>query len=179
MISDLVEKVKRKENLSKEETINAFDEIMSGKIRTDELADFLQALAEKGEVIDELLGAVCSMKKVVAKVEPVIDGELLDIVVDLRLDSPTWGKYITRTLSEENKNLLYIPKGCGHAFAALSEYAELVYKVDNDYSLENESGIKWDDPTLNISWPFTNPKTSEKDKHWPSLEKALEKKLLF
>ena len=80
MISDLVEKVKRKENLSKEETINAFDEIMSGKIRTDELADFLQALAEKGEVIDELLGAVCSMKKVVAKVEPVIDGELLDIV---------------------------------------------------------------------------------------------------
>ncbi len=114
-----------------------------------------------------------------AKLVRCISGELLDIVVDLRLDSPTWGKYITRTLSEENKNLLYIPKGCGHAFAALSEYAELVYKVDNDYSLENESGIKWDDPTLNISWPFTNPKTSEKDKHWPSLEKALEKKLLF
>lgn len=114
-----------------------------------------------------------------AKLVRCISGELLDVAVDLRVNSPTFGKYVAKILSEENKNLLYIPKGFGHGFAALSEYAELVYKVDNDYSLKNEGGIIWNDLNLNINWPFKNPIISDKDKNWPSLEKALKENLLF
>ncbi len=114
-----------------------------------------------------------------AKLVRCIRGELLDVAIDLRMNSPTFGQYIKEILSEENKYLLYLPRGIGHGFAALSKYTELVYKVDNSYSLENEGGIIWNDPGLKIDWPFKSPILSEKDKKWPSLEKALKENLLF
>jgi len=65
-----------------------------------------------------------------------------------------------------NKYILYIPRGCGHGFAALSEDVELIYRVDNLYSSENENGIIWNDPTININWPINNPIISNKDEKW-------------
>jgi len=93
-----------------------------------------------------------------------IKGSLWDVAVDLRKTSPTFGKYFNVELSDKNKYMLYIPKGCGHGFAALTEEVEMEYKNDNLYSPENESGIIWNDPIINIEWPFKDPILSEKDK---------------
>jgi len=91
----------------------------------------------------------------------------------LRKGSSYFGKYFSTILSEENKRLLYLPRGFGHAFATLENNTEMIYKVDNGYSLENEGGIIWNDPFLNIKWPFNNPILSERDKKWGSLEEFL------
>jgi len=75
--------------------------------------------------------------------------------------------------------MLYIPRGCAHGFACLSDIVEMEYKSDNLYSPENDGGIIWNDIDLNIDWPLKEPLVSEKDKKWPSLEKALKENLLF
>lgn len=86
-----------------------------------------------------------------------IQGKVLDVVVDVRENSPTYGKHITVELSEENKKQLFIPRGFAHGFVTLSEEAIFAYKVDNWYAPEYDSGIIWDDVTLNIDWKI-NPK---------------------
>lgn len=99
-------------------------------------------------------------------------GKLLDIAVDIRSGSPTYGKWVKAELSDENKRMVYLPPWCAHGFLILSDVAEIVYKATNEYAPEQEGGIIWNDPDLGISWPITHPILSTKDQRWPRLGKA-------
>lgn len=99
-----------------------------------------------------------------AKIVRVVEGTVLDVAVDLRKDSPTFGKYVAVELSAENGKQLFIPRHFGHAFLVLSEHAKFVYKVDNKYSPDHECSLAYNDPDVNIQWPIRNPLVSEKDK---------------
>jgi dTDP-4-dehydrorhamnose 3,5-epimerase len=87
-----------------------------------------------------------------SKLVRVIEGEILDVSVDIREGSPTFGKYVAEHLSGENKHQLFIPRGFAHGFLVLSEWAIISYKVDNYYSSECETGLAFDDPILDIKW---------------------------
>lgn len=97
------------------------------------------------------------------KIVRVIRGKIRDIVVDLREDSPTFGKYIDVILSDENHFILWIPKGYAHGFEVLSEEVVTSYMCVGKYLKEYDTGIKWNDKELNIQWITTNPIVSEKD----------------
>ncbi len=107
------------------------------------------------------------------KLVRVIEGRVLDIAVDIRDGSPTFGKHISVELTGENKKQLLIPRGFAHGYVVLSETAVFAYKVDNYYNQESDSGIAFDDSELNIDWklPKENLKLSEKDTKQPSLLK--------
>ena len=92
-------------------------------------------------------------------------GKVLDIAIDIRLNSPTYGHYVKVILSDKNKKQFYIPSGFAHAFLVLSDYALFNYKVDNFYNPSSDSGIYWDDPSLNIDWGIDKSEiiTSKKD----------------
>lgn len=90
-----------------------------------------------------------------AKLVRVVEGEVLDVVVDLRKYSPTYGNHFSVILNAENKKQLFVPRGFAHGFAVLSETAIFSYKVDNYYAPETEGGIMWDDSLLNIDWKLT------------------------
>ncbi len=107
-----------------------------------------------------------------AKLVMVLRGEVFDAAVDLRKNSPTFGRWVGVTLTESQAQLLYIPVGFAHGFCVLSDEADFVYKVSNEYSLELDSGIFWNDPAIGIDWPLTNPLLSEKDKALPLLKDA-------
>jgi dTDP-4-dehydrorhamnose 3,5-epimerase len=109
-----------------------------------------------------------------AKLVRVIKGRVLDVVVDLRKSSSTFGKHIMVELSEENKRQLFIPRGMAHGFLVLSDEAIFTYKVDNPYSPKTEAGIRWNDPDLAIQWPIdlSQVKTSEKDLKQPFFRDA-------
>lgn len=92
-----------------------------------------------------------------------IAGEVFDVAVDIRKESPTFGKWVGVNLSAENKKQLWIPEGFAHGFLVLSETAEFVYKTTKYYNPQSEICIKWNDPTLNINWPNNNVLISEKD----------------
>lgn len=107
-----------------------------------------------------------------AKLVRVLEGTVLDVAVDLRKNSPTFGKYVAVELSAENKKQLMIPRGFGHGFSVLSKTAVFAYKCDNVYNKASEGGIRFDDPDINIDWKI-NPKDailSEKDKNAPMLK---------
>ena len=110
--------------------------------------------------------------KAQAKLVRVIRGEIFDVVVEIRQNSPTYGKWVGAILSGENHNLLYIPEGFEHGFCVLSDTADVLDKVNNEYSPEHDAGIIWNDSEINISWPIDNPVISEKDSNLPSLYKA-------
>lgn len=99
-----------------------------------------------------------------AKLVRVLKGEVLDVAVDARPSSPTFGKHIAVKLSEENKLQLYIPRGFYHGFAVLSETAEFFYKCDNFYNKASERGVIYNDPSLNIQWLIEEGKESISDK---------------
>jgi dTDP-4-dehydrorhamnose 3,5-epimerase len=100
-----------------------------------------------------------------AKLVRVLEGEVLDVVVDIREDSPTYGRWYGVRLSAENKRQLLVPRGFAHGYLVLSETAEFFYKCDNFYSKAHEGGIRYDDPTLAIDWEFdlTKVLVAEKD----------------
>lgn len=106
-----------------------------------------------------------------AKLVTVLRGEVFDVAVDLRLDSPTYKKYFGTVLSSNNKMQMYIPRGFAHGFLVLSEEAEFFYKCDNFYNPQFDGGIRYDDNEINIAWP--NPDSeliiSDKDKSLPYL----------
>lgn len=107
------------------------------------------------------------------KLVSVVQGEIFDVAVDLRRSSPTFGKWISEILSQENKKQLWIPKGFAHGFQVLSERANITYKVTDYYEANSEQVIIWNDKSLNINWPLTSkPKLSNKDKSGISLNKA-------
>lgn len=109
-----------------------------------------------------------------AKLVRVIKGKVLDVAVDIRKSSPTFGKHVMVELSEENKRQFFIPRGFAHGFLVLSEEAIFTYKVDNPYAPQEESGIRWNDPDLGIEWPIdpAQVQTSEKDLKQPLLKDA-------
>lgn len=109
-----------------------------------------------------------------SKLVRVITGKILDVVVDIRKGSPTFGKYMSVELSGENKRMLFIPRGFAHGFVVLSEEVILSYKVDNYYSKESDRGISFNDPTLNIDWQIDTDalKLSAKDQMQPLLADA-------
>ena len=109
-----------------------------------------------------------------AKLVRVIKGRVLDVAVDLRKSSPTFGKHVMVELSEDNKRQFFIPRGFAHGFLVLSEEAIFTYKVDNPYSPQTEAGIRWNDPDLAIEWPIDpeQVQTSEKDLKQPLLKDA-------
>lgn len=90
-------------------------------------------------------------------------GAILDVFVDLRKGSTTFGKWDSIELSEENKKMIFIPRGFAHGFCTLTEISEVVYKVDNFYSSSSESGLLWNDKDVNIEWPVKTPILSSKD----------------
>lgn len=98
-----------------------------------------------------------------AKLVEVIKGKIFNVIVDLRIDSPTFGKYLSIMLNDENKKMLYIPKGFAHGFITLSKNAISHYYVDNVYSPESESGIIYNDDVLNINWHKRYTTVSNKD----------------
>lgn len=99
----------------------------------------------------------------------VTHGEVFDVAVDVRLNSPTFGQHVATTLSADNHRQLFIPPGFAHGFCVLSEYADFAYKCTDYYHPSSDRGIAWNDPALNIEWPLTTPMLSAKDQDYPRL----------
>ena len=104
-----------------------------------------------------------------AKLVRCIEGSVMDVAVDIRNGSPTYGKHVVVELSGENKRQLFVPRGFAHGFSVLSESAVFAYKVDNTYAPEHDAGIRYDDKDLNIDWGLTEEdvQLSAKDKNLP------------
>ncbi|WP_018127652.1 dTDP-4-dehydrorhamnose 3,5-epimerase [Balneola vulgaris] len=96
-----------------------------------------------------------------------LQGEVLDVAVDLRKDSPTFGNYVAFKLSEKNHHALFVPKGFAHGFSVLSDTAVISYKCSDYYHAEGERGLRWDDPLIRIHWDVARPILSEKDRKLP------------
>jgi dTDP-4-dehydrorhamnose 3,5-epimerase len=108
-----------------------------------------------------------------AKLVRVIAGKVLDVAVDLRKGSPSFGQVYSTILDTEKNNLLYIPAGFGHGFSVLED-AVFVYKCSNYYHKDSEGGVRWSDPTLGIDWQVSEPIVSEKDQILPTLAEFVE-----
>jgi dTDP-4-dehydrorhamnose 3,5-epimerase len=98
-----------------------------------------------------------------------VKGKVFDVVIDLRKDSTSYGKWFGLELSEENK-ILYVPKGFAHGFQTLVDNTEFVYFISQVYSNEHESGVKWNDPVFGIDWPLEPTVIADKDNQWPAFE---------
>lgn len=144
----------------------AFEEL---GINIDFVQDNRSFSAKKGT----LRGLHCQTDpKAQAKLVSCTRGEIIDVAVDIREGSPTYMKHVAVTLSEENKKMLLIPKGCLHGFVTVSENVELSYKVDELYSPENDRSIRWNDPEIGVEWGVDEPILSEKDKNAPLLKES-------
>jgi dTDP-4-dehydrorhamnose 3,5-epimerase len=108
--------------------------------------------------------------KAQAKLVMVLKGEVFDVAVDIRKGSPTFGQWVGLTLTEKKAQMLYIPAGFAHGFCVLSNKADFVYKVSDEYSRELDRGIFWNDPDIGIKWPISDPLLSEKDLSLPLLK---------
>lgn len=109
-----------------------------------------------------------------AKLVRVVSGRVVDVAVDVRRTSPTFGRHVMVELSSENKRQLFIPRGFAHGFLVLSDEAVFTYKVDNGYAPQADGGIRWDDPELGIAWPTQGLEvlTSAKDLRLPLMRDA-------
>jgi len=107
--------------------------------------------------------------KAQAKLVRAIEGEVFDVVVDIRRGSPTFGRWEAVRLSAENRRSVYVPAGYAHGFCVTSAEAQVVYKTSAEYAPELEGGLRWDDPALAIPWPITGPILSPRDGRWPNL----------
>ena len=104
------------------------------------------------------------------KIIQCIKGAIYDVAVDLRQDSLTYGQWIGVELNEDNKKMLLMPKGFAHGFQSLKDNSEILYFLSEFYSPECESGVRYNDPLLNIKWPIENPLALERDKNWPLIQ---------
>ena len=120
---------------------------------------------------DTLRGLHYQLHHPQAKLCRVIEGEALDVAVDLRPGSPHFGKWTSVLLSAKNQNQIYIPGGVAHGVLALTDRVQLLYKCSDFYDLKDERGVLWSDPELKISWGISNPLVSEKDAKLPTLAK--------
>ena len=108
--------------------------------------------------------------KAQAKLITALKGKIFDVAVDIRKNSPTYGKWVSEILSGDTHNLLYVPEGFAHGFCVISDEADVLYKVSNEYSQEHERSIIWNDPKLDIQWPIKKPIISNKDNKLSLLE---------
>jgi dTDP-4-dehydrorhamnose 3,5-epimerase len=106
------------------------------------------------------------------KLVGVVRGEIFDVAVDIRRGSPTYGRWVSVVLSQENHRMLYVPPGFAHGFCVLSDEADVVYKVTAEFDPALDSGILWNDPDLAIPWPVKEPILSPKDASLPPLRLA-------
>ncbi len=116
-----------------------------------------------------LRGLHYQLRHAQAKLCRVVEGQAMDVAVDIRLGSPTFGKWTSVLLSADKQNQIYIPAGFAHGFAALTESVQVLYKCTDFYDPNDEHGILWSDPDLSISWGVSNPLISEKDARHPTL----------
>lgn len=107
----------------------------------------------------------------------VMKGEILDVAVDLRVSSPTFGSHVTRIISEENRYQFFVPKGFAHGFSVLSDEALVYYKCSDYYNSAGERGLLWNDPDLDINWKVESPIVSDKDLQQPALSEISKKDL--
>jgi dTDP-4-dehydrorhamnose 3,5-epimerase len=107
-----------------------------------------------------------------AKLVMALRGEIFDVAVDIRRGSPTFGKWLGCVLSSDNFHMLYIPAGFAHGFCALSDEADVIYKVTDEYAPDCERGILWNDPAIGIQWPVAQPFVSPRDARLPLLQDA-------
>ena len=121
-------------------------------------------------VKDTLRGLHLQVNFPQAKLLRCLKGKVFDVAVDLRKDSPYYGQWVGEELSEYNKCQLFIPAGFAHGYYVLSETAEITYKCSAIYHLEDEQGLRWDDPDIAIEWPGTDPILSERDRQLPPLK---------
>ncbi len=105
-----------------------------------------------------------------AKLIRVVKGKILDVIVDLRRDSETFGQWEAFEISAENFQMLFVPRGFAHGFMTIEDNTEVLYKADNFYEPSHEGGIAWNDSDLKINWPLENPILSERDSKWPNLK---------
>jgi dTDP-4-dehydrorhamnose 3,5-epimerase len=103
------------------------------------------------------------------KLASVVRGRVLDVAVDVRRGSPTFGRHVAVELSDENRRQLWVPRGFAHGFIVLSDSADFSYKCDNIYSPEDEIAVRWNDPELGINWSVENPSLSARDSAAPLL----------
>lgn len=104
-----------------------------------------------------------------SKLVMAVYGEILDVAVDMRKNSPTFGKHFSAVLNDENRHMMLVPSGFAHGFSVLSEKATVAYKCDQYYHKPSERGVRWNDPALQIDWKEENPTLSKKDKKLPLL----------
>lgn len=107
----------------------------------------------------------------------VLEGEILDVAIDLRQSSDTFGQHVSRVLSAKNKHQLFVPKGFAHGFLVLSKNALVHYKCSDYYNADGERGLKWNDPALGIKWNISDPVLSDKDRQNPLLKNIPEQDL--
>lgn len=103
------------------------------------------------------------------KLVRAVSGAVLDVIVDLRKDSPTYLKTAALELSAENRQMIFVPRGCGHSIFTLEPNSELIYFASQFYNGDKEMGVRWDDPKIGFDWPFEPSVISEKDQSWPLL----------
>jgi len=111
--------------------------------------------------------------KAQGKLVRVVSGEIFDVAVDIRKDSPTFGQWFGANVSSSNRRLIYVPPWCAHGFCVLSPEAEVLYKTTEEYAPAFEDGLKWDDAALGIRWPVSNPIVSDRDRRWPTLARLM------
>ncbi|MFA6160302.1 MAG: dTDP-4-dehydrorhamnose 3,5-epimerase [Parcubacteria group bacterium] len=134
-------------------------------------AEFVQDNHSKSEKKGTLRGLHFQLPPYTqAKLIRVVSGKILDVIVDLRRNSETFGKWEAFELSAENFQMLFVPQGFAHGLMTLEDNTEVLYKADNFYEPANEGGIAWNDPDLKINWPLENPILSERDSKWPNLK---------
>ncbi|WP_019933267.1 dTDP-4-dehydrorhamnose 3,5-epimerase [Oceanimonas smirnovii] len=146
---------------------NFFDELTGGK-------PFVQDNHSRS-VQGILRGLHYQIQQPQGKLVRVVSGEVYDVAVDMRKNSPTFGQHVGVVLSAENKRQFWVPEGFAHGFYVMSDSADFVYKCTNYYAPEHDRSLRWNDPELNINWPLVNgeqPTLSEKDTKAPLLAEA-------
>ncbi|MGP7735208.1 dTDP-4-dehydrorhamnose 3,5-epimerase [Oceanimonas smirnovii] len=146
---------------------NFFDELTGGK-------PFVQDNHSRS-VQGILRGLHYQIQQPQGKLVRVVSGEVYDVAVDMRKNSPTFGQHVGVVLSAENKRQFWVPEGFAHGFYVMSDSADFVYKCTNYYAPEHDRSLRWNDPELNINWPLVNgeqPTLSEKDTNAPLLAQA-------
>lgn len=105
------------------------------------------------------------------KLVRAVSGSVLDVIVDLRKESPTYLQTASLELSAQNRRMIFVPRGCGHAILTLEPDTELIYLASQHYQGDAEGGVRWNDPIINFNWPIEPQVISDKDQNWPLWEK--------